>query len=251
MKRLGLLVEALIRGILLIIFLVMERKDLAPFHRIVHREESYLYGHPKTESYFPAKYLWFMVLLIPIISVLIIHACQRRKEDYIFVDLKNALLCITILLPLNGVVTDIIKLTVGRPRPDFFFRCWPDRGYPEDVNVFTIQKDGTQDLKCTGDLASLIEGRKSFPSGHSSFSFSTFGFVLFYLCGKLNIFSPSQKIKEGPFLLCLCCIIGKSLDIGLNLINIFGIIIIALILNMFYNMSYFFSTDVNRNIPHM
>ena len=112
-------------------------------------------------------------------------------------------------MPLNGVVTDIIKLTVGRPRPDFFFRCWPDRGFPDDVNVFTIQKDGTQDLKCTGDLAVLIEGRKSFPSGHSSFSFSTFGFVLFYLCGKLNIFSPSQKMKERSFLICICCILGR------------------------------------------
>ena len=209
MKRFSLVEKTIVRLILIIAFIVLERKDMEPFYRIVHREETYLYGHPKSESYFPAKYLWFMVFLIPLLSVLMTHACQRRKEEYRFVDFKNALLVITILLPLNGVVTDIIKLTVGRPRPDFFFRCWPERGFPEDVNVFTIQKDGTQDLKCTGDLAVLIEGRKSFPSGHSSFSFSTFGFVLFYLCGKLNIFSPSQKMKERAFLLCICCILGR------------------------------------------
>merc|ERR1712223_1631003 len=128
-----------------------------------------------------------------------------------FVDLKNAILCVTLLLPLNGVVTDIIKLTVGRPRPDFFFRCWPDRGYPEDVSVFEIHKDGTQDLKCAGDILTLAEGRKSFPSGHSSFSFATFGFVFFYISGKLNVFSASHKAIERNVLLALFSLLVPTL----------------------------------------
>ena len=209
--------ELLIRFMLLVAFLLMERKDLEPFQRIVHQNEYDLYGHPKTKDYFPGKYLWFMVFIVPILSVLIVQAFQNRKEDSRIVDLKNAILCITLLMPLNGVVTNIIKLTVGRPRPDFFFRCWPEAGYPEDVSVFQIHKDGTQDLKCTGDLLVIAEGRKSFPSGHSSFSFSTFGFVFFYICGKLTVFSPRKRLKETSFLLCLSCLLGKFHNTCLSL----------------------------------
>lgn len=209
MKHIYLIEEAVIRIILLLGFVFMENKYLAPFNRIVHPEESYLYGNPKTQDYFPGKYLWLMVITVPLICVMTNYAFFRRKEDWRLADTKSALLCITLLLPLNGVLTNIVKLTVGRPRPDFFFRCWPDRGYPEDDNVFNILEDGTQDLGCTGNLEFIIEGRKSFPSGHSSFSFSTFGFVFFYLCGKMNIFSASHKIKERNFLLSVGCILGK------------------------------------------
>ncbi|XP_004364008.1 lipid phosphate phosphatase 3 [Capsaspora owczarzaki ATCC 30864] len=87
-------------------------------------------------------------------------------------------LFLTILF--TALLTDFVKLTVGRLRPDFFWRCFPD-------GVEHMLPNGH--LNCTGIPSVIEEGRKSFPSGHSSWSFAGLGYLSLYFAGKLHTFN--------------------------------------------------------------
>jgi diacylglycerol diphosphate phosphatase/phosphatidate phosphatase len=134
-----------------------------------------------TESYFTTLNLFYMVAFLPTAAILLSFMFTRDLEDSLV-----AFLVFTLSTCLTGVITNIIKLSVGRHRPDFIFRCWPDGVVPEDAL-------SSSDLQCTGHPDVIKEGRKSFPSGHSSFSFATWGFLFFYLSGKLGTFRCGSR----------------------------------------------------------
>jgi len=75
-----------------------------------------------------------------------------------------------VTLVLTSFLTDVIKNVVGRPRPDFISRCIPKKGTPGDILVAWTVCTQTNDHI-------LQEGWRSFPSGHSSFSFAGLGYL--------------------------------------------------------------------------
>ncbi|KAF8311631.1 PAP2-domain-containing protein [Clavulina sp. PMI_390] len=99
-------------------------------------------------------------------------------------DWHHSWLGLVLSLSLTGVLTQVVKLTVGRPRPDLINRCVPKEG---SVNGSPF---GLVDASiCTQrSMAILKDGFRSFWSGHASLSFASLGFLSLYLAGKLHLF---------------------------------------------------------------
>lgn len=95
-----------------------------------------------------------------------------------------------IALVLTSFLTDLVKNTVGRPRPDLLARCKPAAGTPRDTLV-------TIDVCTETAHHKLHDGWRSFPSGHSSFSFAGLGYLSLFLAGQMSIFAHGVPSSPG------------------------------------------------------
>ncbi|RZB54259.1 putative lipid phosphate phosphatase 3, chloroplastic isoform D [Glycine soja] len=138
--------------------------------------------YPLKSNTVPAWAIPIYAILLPIVIFLGVYI--RRRDVY---DLHHAVLGLLFSVLITAVFTEAIKNAVGRPRPDFFWRCFPDG---KDVY------DKWGDVICHGDQKVIKEGYKSFPSGHTSGSFSGLGFLSLYLSGKIKAFDRKGHVAK-------------------------------------------------------
>ncbi|CAG9127914.1 unnamed protein product [Plutella xylostella] len=191
--RCRMLAEAALRLLLVALFLFLNtcvqpaRRDVAAALR------GGACSRPRRRSLVPPALLLPLLLLPPLAVVLLPLALGERS------DVTPALLAWTLAMSANAVATEALKLSVGRPRPDFLYRCFPDGRPAAHVPP--------------GRARSEAEGRKSFPSGHSSFSFCSLGFVSLYVCGRLGAGGRAgrgARLAAGAGPLALAAALGAS-----------------------------------------
>ncbi|KAF8911073.1 phosphatidic acid phosphatase type 2/haloperoxidase [Gymnopilus junonius] len=127
-------------------------------------------------------------------------------------DLHNSWLGLILSLSLTGALTQVVKITVGRPRPDLLDRCQPPVGLTDPPLRLT-----NWTICAQTDEAMMIDGFRSFFSGHSSLSFCGMGFLAYYLAGKMHLFdhrghAGKAWLALSPFMAAALVAISRTMD---------------------------------------
>ncbi|KAI1341034.1 acid phosphatase/Vanadium-dependent haloperoxidase [Xylariaceae sp. FL0016] len=169
-----------------------------PFHRMFFINNlNIAFPHAEVERV-PVWLNFVYALFVPLGVVIIFNSLTRAS----FHKHHSTILGLAIALVLASFLTDIVKNTVGRPRPDLIARCKPAAGTKPNVLV-------TIDVCTETDHHTLHDGWRSFPSGHSSFSFSGLGYLALFLAGQLRIFRDKKDL--GRSLICLAPLVGAAM----------------------------------------
>ncbi|XP_046977492.1 phospholipid phosphatase 5-like [Vanessa cardui] len=158
----NLLTEILVRVLLLIVLVLMHLKCQPQARYITEEEMINEYKKCRKDSYISPCAMIVITICIPLVIF-----CTPLIATKNYIETTQAILGWTLSLLLNAILTEFLKLAVRRPRPDFFYRCFPN---------------GLDDVEFSiGRVSDIIDGRKSFPSGHTSFAFCSLGFLSLWL----------------------------------------------------------------------
>ncbi|WFD41486.1 hypothetical protein MPSI1_000115 [Malassezia psittaci] len=139
----------------------------------------------------PGLLLFFYSMLVPLTGVILLSLAHTRK----LARLNSAALGLLLTLAATGMITNVIKVWVGRPRPDLLARCHPRKLDPITDGLY--HSGFVDDSICTTPLNSYLleDGFRSFPSGHSSSSFA--GLVYLALCVRAALSSVVHQISRA------------------------------------------------------
>lgn len=138
-----------------IIALTIEPKQRQTFF------ENFNERYPYTGETIGTPLVGVFIIIIPCAVLGLIVLIFPRRIDLSLAGMSLAqTLCLTLL------VTEALKVTVARPRPNFFSYC----GYDKEAE------------KCTAIRSHKRDARLSFPSGHASNSFASGTWMCLFLC---------------------------------------------------------------------
>lgn len=155
----------------------------------------------KMEEIVPTYALGILALLVPFTVFCVFEFGSLRRPKRFFGALNIFFLGLLESVGYTLILTNMLKLLIGRPRPYFKSVC----------ESYTTP-DG---YLCTGKANLVNEARKSFPSGHSSTAFSCFLYLALYMAMRMRLTSPSTGFKSSKLLvasipICIASFVAAS-----------------------------------------
>lgn len=165
-------------------FLIIETSTIKPYQRGFYcNDESIRYPYKNGDTISDGV-LSAAGILIAVLSIIIgecYRICYLKESSRSFI---NNLYVSTLYKQVGVFIfgcaisqsfTDIAKVSVGRMRPHFLAVCKPD------FTTINCSLGYIDNYSCLGDESKIQEARKSFFSGHASFSMYTMLYLTFYL----------------------------------------------------------------------
>ncbi|CAM5135875.1 unnamed protein product [Eretmochelys imbricata] len=165
-------------------FLIIETSTIQPYQRGFYCNDESIKYPLKTGETINDAVLCAAGILIAILAIITgefyrIHYLKEKSRSFIQNPYVAALYkqvgCFAFGCAISQSFTDIAKVSVGRLRPHFLEVCNPD------FSVIDCSKGYIQNYTCRGNDSRVQEARKSFFSGHASFSLYTMLYLVLYL----------------------------------------------------------------------
>ena len=188
---------------ILIILVALLEKNVFPSHRsgFYCNDNSirYPYKHDQTVS---GKGMFGINFGLSIVIFLIGETCFSHQNHYEdkskrnltkpdqrwYIRVIKLLFSLTWCMTATLLITAIIKSTVGSLRPHFIAVCNPDIDcFENSTSVYHLNYTCQANLSYE-DQKTINEARRSFPSGHSSFSAAVMTFNIIYIQLRYRIF---------------------------------------------------------------
>ena len=184
---------------ILIILVVLLEKEAIPVHRqgFFCNDNSIKFPYQKEETV-PGKWMFGINYGLSIILYLIGETCFYRQSPHnenqneevstprksncqLLKRISKLIFSLTWCMAATLMITSVIKSTVGSLRPHFMDVCTPNvdcTQYSNDIYVLNYTCQANKDHE---SQKIVEEARRSFPSGHSSFSAAVMGFNILYI----------------------------------------------------------------------
>lgn len=171
----------------IVLLLALEFSPIPPIERYFVEQDPDL-SHPKLPNTVSTKALLFLGVVLPICILMLLRYAGWVPRRVSYFRLFYAYLVAGVM---QGIIVDILKNLVGRPRPNFFALC-DYQYYREASDAFRIKGNDTllqvylqvtQSARpgimslCRAAGKDPWESRLSFPSGHTSYATVSWGFV--------------------------------------------------------------------------